>query len=555
MYLTTCFLPHLRDLALESVTGDADRVTVVARTRAPTACCPRCHQPSSRVHSKYRRILTDLPWSATPVTLQVYVRRFVCPNRDCVRTIFCERLEPLAVAYGRRTRQTGALLAEIGMALGGRAGAALTRQLHIDSSRLTVLRGVSALPAPAVGTVRVLGIDDFAFKRGRRYGTLLCDQEHQRPVDLLPERSADAVAAWLAVHPGVAIITRDRATVYKEGATRGAPDALQVVDRFHLVKNLGEALEADLAPLIPVLQEVAAQVPPPTDAAPRAPDVVHDSPEPVASDDAPRRVPAEALHTGQVSATKQAHYALVHTLHAQGLSQHAIAAQVGINRRSVHRYLEADSGLRPRLGRCLHEPFLPYILQRWNEGCHNGSQLWREIHAQGYPGTRSTLGPLFTQLRQVQGIPSRQRRPPEHRPPPVTASRPVRIRALAFAFLGAPERLEPDDQEYVNRLCARHPGLAAAYRLTQSFVHMLHERHGEELEGWVAAATAEGLPHLRAFATGLREDWEAVQAGLTVPWSNGRSEGFVNKIKMIKRTMFGRAGFALLRQRVLHQRK
>jgi len=554
MCLTT-FLPHLQELTLEAVTGNADRVIVVARTRAPTACCPVCQQPSSRVHSKYRRILADLPWSATPVTLQVHVRRFVCANRDCMRTIFCERLEPLAAAYGRRTRQAGALLAEIGMALGGRAGAALTRQLHLDSSRLTILRAVSALPSPAVGTVRVLGIDDFAFKRGRRYGTLLCDQEHRRPVDLLPERSADAVAAWLAAHPGVEIITRDRAAVYKDGATRGAPDALQVVDRFHLVKNLGEALEADLAPLTPVLQSVAAQVPPPTAAAPRVPDVVQDAPASVASDHAPLRVPAEALHTGQVSATKQAQYALVHTLHAQGLGQHAIAVQVGLNRRTVHRYLEAEGGLRPRLGRCLHEPFLPYLLQRWNEGCHNGTQLWREICAQGYTGTRSTLAPLFTHLRQVQGIPSRQRRPPEHLPPLVTASRPVRIRALAFAFLGAPDRLEPDDQDYVTRLCERHPGLAAGYRLTQAFVRLLHERRGEELEGWVDAATEEGLPHLRAFAAGLREDWDAVQAGLTAPWSNGRSEGFVNKIKMIKRTMFGRAGFALLRLRVLHQRK
>jgi hypothetical protein len=185
--------------------------------------------------------------------LRVHVRRFFCTNRDCARTIFCERLEPLAVAYGRRTEQVRAALAEIGMALGGRAGAALTRMLRLNCSRLTLLRAVPALPAPAVGTVRVLGVDDFAFRRGRCYGTLLCDQEQHRPVDLLPKRSADALAAWLTAHPGVEIITRDRASVYKEGATRGAPNALQVVDRFHLLKNLGEALEADLAPLTAVL--------------------------------------------------------------------------------------------------------------------------------------------------------------------------------------------------------------------------------------------------------------------------------------------------------------
>ena len=553
MCLTT-FLSHLHHLTVEAVTGDADHLTVVATARAPTAVCPLCQQPSRRVHSTYWRMLTDLPWSATPVTLRVQVRRFFCTNRDCARTIFCERLEPLAVAYGRRTEQVRAALAEIGMALGGRAGAALTRVLRLHCSRLTLLRAVHALPAPAVGTVRVLGIDDFAFKRGRRYGTLLCDQEQHRPVDLLPERSADAVAAWLTAHPGVEIITRDRAGVYKEGATRGAPDALQVVDRFHLLKNLGEALEADLAPLTAVLQEVAAHGPPATAAAPAAV-VLTGDPQELEAPVAPTPVPAEALHTGHVSATKQAHYAAVQDLHAQGLSQQAIATQIGINRRTVHRYLEAESGLRPRLGRCLHEPYLPYLLQRWNAGCHNGTQLWREICGQGYTGTRSTLAPLFVQLRQVQGIPSRQRRTPEHPSPPLAARHPVRIRTIAFAFLGAPERLASDQQHYVAQLCAHHPSLATAYRLTQDFVRLLHEREGAALETWVTAATAEGLPHQRAFAAGLRQDWDAVQAGLTEPWSNGRCEGFVNKIKMIKRTMFGRAGFALLRQRVLHQRE
>ncbi len=278
----TIFLPHLHPLTLEAATGDAGHLTVVATARGPTAVCPLCQQPSSRVHSTYWRMLTDLPWSATPVTVRARVRRFVCTNRDCARAIFCERLAPLAMAYGRRTEQMRAALAEIGMAVGGRAGAALTHHLRLDSSRLTVLRAVRAVPAPAVGTVRVLGMDDFAFKRGRRYGTLLCDQEQHRPVDLLPDRSADAVAAWLQAHPGVEIITRDRASVYKEGATRGAPDAIQVVDRFHLLKNLGEAREADLAPLTAVLQEVAGRCPPATGAAPAAAVVAEDPQQPAA---------------------------------------------------------------------------------------------------------------------------------------------------------------------------------------------------------------------------------------------------------------------------------
>ncbi len=553
------FLPHLRDLDLESVTGDATHLTVVATPHAPTAVCPLCQQPSGRVHSRYRRTLADLPWSAMPVRLSVHVRRFRCTNTACARTIFCERLEPVAAAWARRTHLACSTLAEIGMALGGRAGAALAHHLRLETTRQTVVAVVCAAPLPPVGTVRVLGMDDFAFKRGRRYGTLLCDHEQGRAVDLLPDRSADTVAAWLAAHPGVEIITRDRATVYAQGATRGAPDAVQVVDRFHLMHNLQQALQEDLSARSAVLQEVAmicAQ-------AAVSPEALADAPASVPTPPAtresglppsPRVVPAATLHTGTVSATKQAHYAAVHALHAQGKSHHAIAAEVGINRRTVRRYLEAPAGLKPRVGRCTHEPYLPYLLRRWNEGCHNGCQLWREICGQGYTGARTTLSPLFIQLRQVQGLPSRQRRRPVQSSPTLSAARPVRVRQIAFHFLRPPEVLEADEQAYLVQLCAHDPMLAATYRLTQDFVQLLHERRGAALEAWMEEVAQQGAPHLQAFAAGLRQDWAAVQAGLTLPWNNGRSEGLVNKLKMIKRQMFGHAGFTLLRQRVLHRR-
>ena len=543
---TTPFLPHLHDLVLEEVSGDAAQLVLLAVSTGPTAACPLCQQASRRVHSRYRRTIADLPWSATPVTLCVQVRRFFCTNRQCPRRIFSERLHRMAGASRRRTQRLCAALGAIGLALGGRAGARLARQLHLECSRLTVLRMVATLSVPAVGTVRVLGIDDFAFTRGRRYGTLLCDHERRRPVDLLPERSAAAVAAWLAAHPEVAVITRDRAAVYRAGASRGAPDAVQVVDRFHLMKNLGEALELDFTPLGSVLQEVAERgACPAGGAVTPAASLVEEGPR------VPTIIPAAALHTGGVSATKQALFTAVQELRAPGASQHAMATQLGINRRTVRRYLVLEGGLDPRIGRCLHEPYLPYLLHRWNEGCHNGTQLWREIRAQGYPGARSTLIPLFVQLRVLQGIPPRQRRSSTSPRPALAASRPVRLRSLVYAFLASPETLEPDQQQYLTQLCAHHAGLAAEYRLTQEFVTLLRRRQGAGLSAWVEATTAGGLPHLRAFAAGLRQDWAAVEAGLTLPWNNGRSEGFVNKLKMIKRSMFGRAGFALLRHRML----
>jgi transposase len=554
MSLST-FLPHLRDLVRKDVIGDADHLTVMAVSHAPSAACPLCHQPSRRRHSTYRRTIADLPWSATPVTLCIQVRRFFCTNSQCRRRIFCERLQQIASVSSRRTQRLRASLAAIGLAVGGRAGARLARQLHVTCSRLTVLRLVAALPVPEVGPVRVVGIDDFAFKRGRRYGTLVCDHERQCPIDLLPERTAAAVAAWLREHPEVEIITRDRAAVYKEGATRGAPQAVQVVDRFHMLKNPSAALEEDFARVASVLQEIATRCADPARAAGAPPDAATSSTSvPQSGQDSPANpviLPAAALHTGRVSATKQALYTAVHDLHAQGSSQQAIARHLGINRRTVRRYLGADQGLDPRVGRCLHEPYLPYLLQRWTEGCHNGTQLWREIRAQGYPGARSTLIPLFVQLRKLQGIPPRQRRPPTAQRTTLIASQPVRLRSIVFAFLARPETLDLDEQRYLDTLCAHHAGLAAEYRLTQAFVALLHTRQGGALSAWATAATAEGLPHLRAFAAGLRQDWAAVEAGFTLPWNNGRSEGLINRLKMIKRSMFGRAGFALLRHRVL----
>jgi len=554
------FLPHLCELTLKDVTGDADHLIVLAASQAPMADCPLCHQPSRRRHSMYRRTIADLPWGATPVTLCLQVRRFFCTNSHGQRRIFCERLKQVATASSRRTQRLRASLAAIGLGLGGRAGARLARQLHLTCSRLTILRLVVALPLPAVGAVRIVGIDDFSFKRGRRYGTLLCDHEQRRPIDLLPERSAGAVAAWLSEHPEVEIITRDRAAVYKEGASRGAPQAVQVVDRFHMLKNLGEALEEDVARLVSVLQEIADRCAGPT-AAPATPagttppDAATANPSaPHAGQDCPASpviIPAAALHTGRVSATKQARYTAVHDLHAQGVSQQATAIRLGINRRTVRRYLGADRGLDPRIGRCLHEPYLPYLLQRWSEGCHNGSQLWREIRAQGYPGARSTLIPVFVHLRRVQGIPPRQRRAVAQHHTALVAGQPVRLRSMVFAFLARPETLESDEQRFLAALCAHHAGLAAEYRLTQEFVALLRTRQGAALSAWVVAATAEGLPHLRNFAAGLRQDWAAVEAGFTLPWNNGRSEGLINRLKMIKRSMFGRAGFALLRHRVL----
>ena len=224
-----------------SSVGDA--IVVDAAPRQRGAPCPDCRRRTRRVHSRYRRTVRDLPCGGVAVVLHLHVRRFICRNRRCPRRIFCERLPNLVKRHGRLTSRLEGALQHLGMALGGEAGARLAARLAMPVSPAGLRQLVRRNPTPDVPAGPILGIDDWARRKGRTYGTIVVDLEARRPVDLLPDRSVDDVAAWLGKHPGVRVISRDRGKEYIEGARRGAPAAVQVADRWHLLKILGDALE------------------------------------------------------------------------------------------------------------------------------------------------------------------------------------------------------------------------------------------------------------------------------------------------------------------------
>jgi transposase len=544
----THLLPPTRTVRLTEVIVEPEDVCFQLTTTAPAACCPRCAVPSSTVHSRYRRHLTDLPWGTRPVHIQLTVRKFVCRNLHCTRRIFTERVPELVAAYARKTHRLIAALQAIGVALGGQAGARLSKRLGLPASRDALLRLVRRLPLPVIPPLRAIGVDDWAYRKRQRYGTIVVDLERQRPVALLHDREADTLATWLRGHPGITVIARDRLKAYKDGARAGAPQATQVADRFHLLQNLAEALDQVFSAHGPALKAVsdAQSCLPVTQADGRtAVSVPPSTPTPQAQTRAAQR-----------RARRLATYAQVWTLHREGWSNRVIAQHLGIGRMTVVRYLQAptfpERKSRSETRRSLLTPYQEDILTRWNAGCREARQLFQAIQRHGYTGSYPTVARYVQRLRQAQGLRPRGRRlgptlsrVVAGRPTPLTTRRATRM------VLKPPSKQTDDGTQLLACLKDQHSELAAAIDLAQGFAAIVRERQPDGFDSWLARATASAVAPIRRFATGLRADYEAVKASLRLPWSNGPVEGQTNRLKMLKRSMFGRAKIDLLSRRFL----
>jgi transposase len=382
----------------------------------------------------------------------------------------------------------------------------------------------------------VLGIDDWAFRRGHRYGTILVDLERHRIVELLADRRAEPLAEWLRGHPGVEVVSRDRAPAYAEAARKGAPHAVQVADRWHLLQNLVEALERCLLRHGKALKAAAG--------------VTGSGALPLASYIDAARVPwqqrAEAA-SRQKHAGKVEQYARMRELAATGFTKLDIAQMVGVSRPTVYRYLALEAPperRRPhRPGRRVLEPYEPYLRRRWAEGCRRRARLFREIRLLGYRHSSRTVYHFLKRLERDQ---------PEA---PAASTRPLAkvpsARRVAYLLIRRPDQVSDAERDYLSRLCDQDPTIATAYALAQEFADLARERNGQVFEAWLRKATTSGIAELRSFARGFLEDRVAVAAALTLEWSNGQTEGQVNKLKLLKRQMYGRASFDLLRRRVL----
>jgi transposase len=544
--------PDLYSLPSDFTLTDAflspDLVVLALASSSVAADCPSCGQPSQRVHSRYRRTLADLPACGRRVILRITARRFFCRQPGCARSVFCERLPGLARPYARSSGRLTDSHRDLGLALGGEAGARLADALDMPTSPDTLLRRVKAYEGEAPPEPRFVGIDDWAFRKGQVYGTILVDLERGRVIDLFPGRDGKAIAEWLKRHPGVEVITRDRWAAFAQAATEGAPQAMQVADRWHLLKNLREAVERLLGRHAAQVREAlteALPTPATEQTKPEPPSPFVERPIPPAT--GARVIRQQARQARQQERSRQ--FERVKELRAEGLSLRRVARATGLSLKRVIRYARSARCPDWNPGRRVATSLDPLTgpIDAWvGRGGRNAAELYRELAGQGFQGSYDAVRRCLARRLGSTGRPGPRvgPLPPPAAPPPPSA------RQLSFEFVRRAEDRKAEEQARLDKLRGHEAGLREGLDLAGEFAEMVRKRSKVPLGEWLAKAETSTCAELRNFAASLRTDEAAVGAALTQPWSNGPVEGQVNRLKLIKRQGYGRAGFQLLRARV-----
>jgi transposase len=498
-------------------------VIVRARTHSEKASsCTGCGSVSDWIHSRYTRRLADTAIGGRPARVELQVRRLYCENPLCPKVTFAEQIDGLTVRYRRRTPLLQRLVEIAGVLLAGRGGARLLHLLHAGLSRTSVLLHLMRIPLPTIVAPRVLGVDDFALY-GRAYGTLLVDADTRLPITLWQGRDADTLRDWLQEHPGVQIACRDGSPIYRQGITSGAPDAIQVSDRFHLWQGLSRRVQ-QIATVHRGCLLAAAPEPDP------GPAVLADI-EATPSADSPA-----VNHARLVFET-------VHALTDTGRTYNSVARELGLNWRTVRRYATATGwqecmrGPRPRVPSPL-DRYLEYLQQRWDEGEHSAKVLHEELKAKGYLGHYQRVKMAVAPLRRGLLVNQSHKRPPSPR-------------EVARWITSSPPRRTLDTADRLQRLLAHCPELDRTHNLVRAFAAMFDTGDPGPLPDWLSQLETSQLPALPSFAKVIREDLPAVVQAVTSPYSSGVNEGRITDVKLQKRLMAGQAKIPLLRQRVV----
>jgi transposase len=519
--LLALLFPQLAGLRVHRIADTGDAVEISASCTASSECCPACGSLSARVHGGYCRTVADGAAGGRPVLIILRVLRFLCASPSCPKATFAVQAGGLTSRYCRRSVPLTQMLTGFGLELAGRAGARLAGRLGIVVHSSTILRLLAGLPErEAVRAPEILGIDDFALRKGHVYGTVLVDMETGDVVDMLPDREAATVEAWLKAHPGAAVICRDRAGAYAEAARAGAPGAIQVADRWHLWHNLAEYAEKTAGRHRGCLLaaghgaaggdgEEAAAAQGPQEQSPG------------------HEVPPDGLldacgRERRLVARTRERYADIRVRLDGSQSISAISRATGLDRKTVQRFARAQSVdellVRAVTREAKLDEFKPYLCRRWNEGARDAAVLHAELRQRGWAGSVQTVRRYLAPFRKTDAAAE----------PPPSAPKTSQVTRL---LLTRPDHLQPDEQAQLADIRARCPHLDSLAGHVSAFAEMTADLTGSAgLDKWLAAVEADDQPELRSFATGIRNDKEAVINGLTLPHNSGRVEGTVNKI-------------------------
>ena len=536
-------LPDARTFACLAVFRHTFGFVVTLTGRQSGCACPKCGVVSRRVHARYERRVRDLPIQGERVLVRLRCRKFVCRNPCCAQRIFCERFGPALPAFARSTARLERALAALALATSANLAARLGRILGLPGSARSILRAAHRFEPPVTSAAHI-AVDDFAFRRGRSYGTLIVDLDTRQPIELLPDRGRDRLVAYLEAHPEVSLMTRDRDPRYAEAIRLAAPRAVVIADRWHLIRNLADAFERLVARsqrAWRIQLQVALATEQAAAAATEGNAHVGELPLP-----RPPRLNAPSPAKLAVRAAKRAErqrvFDQVHALRRDGWSLHRIADHVGLERETVRTYLRRDSPPDWSRARPTPSPLdahHAFLARCWQEGCHNAAQVRHELEQQGY---RGSLKSVQRYVRAWRDTPS---------PEAAATAAPVVIlppsRTLAWRLL----QNEPDAT--TQALLKHVPDAKHHTLLARAGIDNIRQRDFPAWTAWCHAIRAGPDNALRRFVINLDTDRDAVHNALTHPHSNGTAEGHVNRLKLLKRSSYGRASFELLRRKVLHR--
>ncbi|EGF1422392.1 ISL3 family transposase [Salmonella enterica] len=512
------------------ITG-SDGITLHLRATRKTAQCPECLKRSRSVHSCRRRRIQHLPCSGRTLWLIFAVRHWYCRNPSCSRKIFAESLAPFAGPQQQSSTLLQNLQHQLGLIAGGEAGRRAAVASGIQISPDTLLRRVVQAPEQTENRTRHVGIDEWAWHRGHRYGTLIVNLDTHRPLVLLPGREQRTLTAWFKKYPEIQVVSRDRGGIYSMAAREGAPQARQVADRWHLLKNIGDALERMMYRHMPLIRLVASELSP------------KKSPEPEPSVPAPTLRRPERLKQ-QTRNKRHQRWTEVMALHNKGCGFREISRITGLSRVTVSRWVQ--SGAFPEIStrppkRGLLDPWRKWMEEQRESGNYNASQIWREMVMKGFTGSETIVRDAVARWRKGWL-------------PPVAATTRLPSASRASRWL-MPWRIIRGEENYASRfiglMCEKEPQLKIAQQLALDFYRILKTKNKQQLSRWFSNVSESGPVELQRVAAGMEADAAAIYEAITSRWSNGVVEGHVNRLKMLKRQMYGRAGFELLRRRVL----